>query len=199
MCQFCKSLKLNTNLQIINFYSNSTNYGFGYFIDTLSVNKTLKIINIQDANFEKCAKFLCDYLSNIPSLYPFFNSSDKDMKEKIGKSWLLESLHNKFPLNRTLYKIRFNEEDLQFLLSCNFEWTPHLHSTMFECFKSSVLSLYICTHVIERKYKFKLPKFLFYEIIKMIDRKSYLQLWKSTKKEAVEEKKESFGSYYDDY
>jgi len=62
-----------------------------------------------------------------------------------------------------------------FLLQSNLEWTPYLHTTL-KCdpFDQSLLTFLLILKYIFNLTKIKIPKFVVYEIIKSIERKSYL-------------------------
>eukprot|EP01091_Cochliopodium_minus_P016622 TRINITY_DN6291_c0_g1_i2.p1 TRINITY_DN6291_c0_g1~~TRINITY_DN6291_c0_g1_i2.p1 ORF type:complete len:342 (-),score=70.69 TRINITY_DN6291_c0_g1_i2:60-1085(-) len=73
-------------------------------------------------------------------------------------------------------------EKLNYLLHCNLKWSPNLHVHCSDLFKKTVFVFSLCLK--RNGIRFKLPKYIIFEILKLIDRKSFL-----VKKEKIKIKK----------
>ena len=65
------------------------------------------------------------------------------------------------------------DEKLEYLLNCNLEWKPDDHLSFSEYFKKNIFTFVCCLKRIEKKLPFKFGKFVLFEMIKKIDRKSF--------------------------
>ena len=110
---------------------------------------------------------------------------------KKGAKRLVESLqiNNKLTFfNVSENKIRefdekndFLEEQIDYLVDCNKEWSLNKHNKYFlrlSCiFVESVFTLLLILRRFERYFEISVPKMVFAEIIKRIDRKTYFNYY----------------------
>jgi hypothetical protein len=66
-------------------------------------------------------------------------------------------------------------EEFRFYCCCNKMWTARNHIKCAQEFRSACYFFLLCLNRIQKNSSFKLPKFVLFEIIKLIDRRSF---WK---------------------
>ena len=94
---------------------------------------------------------------------------------KIDDETLVPLLIDLLKTNDSLIDVSVRkDEKLNYLLNCNLEWKPdhHLHYSSKQ-FKKNVFAFVCCLKRIEEKLPFKFGKFVLFEMIKKIDRKSF--------------------------
>ena len=172
---FSESLKVNNSLKSIFLCDTQmSDLGLKNFCGGLNQNTYLKHINISWNEISQTgAEFFCNFLKS--------NHSLKEISIKIGSmnSNILGLLHEALRINSCIEILKTNDLDddemgeIQFFLSCNKPWTTQLHSTLLDPFKSCVESLLLVLKFYEKTNRIKIPRFVIFEIIKMIDRKSF--------------------------
>ena len=120
--------------------------------------------------------------------------NNKTMKEiDISKAFFIPKESYKhfvstLKINNTLETLIYEEnnsyhQEIKLLLECNKEWSPSLHSSLFKEFRSTLKVFLFCLREYQCAFNFKIPKYVVFEIIKRIDRKSYHQFWSINQKE----------------
>jgi hypothetical protein len=64
-------------------------------------------------------------------------------------------------------------QKFEYLLKCNQKWSPEIHSECSKSFKQTIQTFLLCMKCNQNKTKLKIPKFVLFEIIKVIDQKSF--------------------------
>ena len=148
------------------------------------LNSTLTSLDLSDNEIKAPGmKYLCDSLIYNNTLSELDLSKNKIGEE--GSKYLCQVLEinsslKKVVLDKTSFEI---DQKIFFLLECNIEWNPFTHSLFFDEFKSTVFCFLVCLNEKQKNFFFKIPKFVKFEIIKKIERKSYLD--KRKKREIV--------------
>ena len=96
----------------------------------------------------------------------------------------LQSIYNSLKKNFNLTRLKimdlyqsekynFFDRKIRFLLNCNKLWKPNNHIYFSQCFRRSVFTLVLCLRQKQNSLFFKIPKFILFEIIKRINRRSF--------------------------
>ena len=198
MVYFSDYLKQNSTLQVLDVSENEINSDLAKCLFTsLNSNKSLKELNIsynnigydgikhlENINFETFGIFenkigekgfenLCDILKPNQSLKKLFFT--RNFYETKSISLQLVDL---LKTNNSICKIDEKNGGLmaKYFLNCNKEWKKEIHHKFSKSFKNSVFSFVCCLKKIEQNLPFKMGKFVVFEIIKKVERKSFQQL-----------------------
>ena len=167
--------------------------------ESLKKNKSLRELNLSDNilyEYDEQTNLLCHYVRS--------NSPLKNLN-LIGTGFKLHSLqllYDSLKFNFNLTKIDLFEYDLLnsesflstickigFILSSNKSWKPQSHLYFQKDFKQSVFSLLLCLKEKEKFLFFKFGKYIMFEIIKNIDRRSFdPQPQESKKRKRIEDR-----------
>ena len=157
-----------------------------YLSQLLKKNQTLESIDLSINKIgENGANFLSESIKYNSSLTEIYMSCNRINLE--GAKMILESLK----LNSTLIKLlilnnKFHSNyifhQFEFYTKCNESWNTSLHIDLTCSFKSSVYTWLLVAKFFERKLVFRIPKFILFEIIKKIDRKSFSPLHNENKR-----------------
>ena len=169
------SLKDNNSLTTLNLNNNLLkDSGIDALSNSLKKNDTLKTLNLS-YNYDLTKNSLLPLIdaikenSSLQSLYLSEVEIDPICEKK-----LVESLK----YNNTLSFISLNSisslPKVNFLLNANSVWDHKEHSTKYDIyFLSAVKSLVLSLKRIQNQSQIKIPKFVLFEIIKRIDKKSF--------------------------
>ena len=194
-----EALKINCSLNKIDLSLNDIRtQGMYNLFDSLAHNQTLKNVNlscnyfngevfskIQNLNLE-----ILDLSLNslkIDQIIPLFEYLKKNHTlkhldiSKCGLSWkeLIPKIIDLIKTNDTLLEIEtiYIDNQINYLLDCNVKWSPDYHSSSnSKIFIGSVFTFVCCLKSFEKNLPFKIVKFILFEIIKKIDRKSFQHL-----------------------
>ena len=152
------------------------------FFESLKRNKSIKELDLTGNYFsEEKISFLCELIKfNSPILKKIgFTNNNINISS-------LNSIHNSLKFNFHLTQLTLFEREIEnhhlfilrkseidFLLSCNKKWKPKKHVYFQKSFKESVFTFVVCLKEKQKTLFFKLGKFVWFEIIKMIDRRSF--------------------------
>ena len=169
-----KFLDLNSNQNI--FLDPEINF---HFFDSIKNNKCIQFIDLSSTNLDiDVINLIGDLIRfNSPSLKKIDLSSNELDFDTLPL--ILRSLQHNFHLT----KLGFSEfEDdfeinlikkIDFLLNCNKSWKLNNHVYFFKKFKDAVFSFLLCMKEMQKSFNLKVPKFVLFEIIKKIDRRSF--------------------------
>ena len=187
--KFCESLKINKTLKSFHFwFLKVKRRGLLCLSELINYNTTLESLHFGCDQMEnETIDLICENLEknqNLKSInLPF------EFKE-YGTQKIINLLFK----NSSLLEIELDEEyeddfpidsknKINFLLDCNQQWNPLKHSSYFKEFKVSVFSFLLCLQQLKKRLFFKLPRFVLYEILKRINRKSFFdQYFKKKRK-----------------
>jgi hypothetical protein len=65
---------------------------------------------------------------------------------------------------------------IEYLLKCNEKWSTKTHHNCSSFFKQAVHTFLLCMKRNQMQTKLKIPKFVVFEILKFVDRKSFFSL-----------------------
>ena len=134
-------------------------------------NCSLKKINLAYNNIgHKGFKILMESLKK--------NETLKEIEVEGNKMGYLDSklIFDSIKKNKQICRIKYNQifsDQVEIILQCNLDWSPSLHSSFLSLFRFSVFCFLVC---VKKTFHFRIPKFVLFEIIKKIDRKSYYKL-----------------------
>ena len=147
-----EALKLNNSLtETILFATKIGKIGMKHFLESLQQNNSLKDINIS------------------------LNNSCVDFPFKI----IFDSLRMNSSLTRFIHPFKFLSNNkktiVEQLVCCNKIWKKEDHKEYSKSFQRTIFSFLCCSKYFENTFHFKLGKFVFIEIIKLVDRKTFLK------------------------
>ena len=201
----CQSLEHNRSLQRIDLSENEIgDKGMKYLCQILVHNNSLKDLNLSNNHFtDKSINYFRSL--NLERLDVSYNNLKKKGLKLLFKNLKsnhslkcisfhipkLDSKKNFFLLvdllktNDTITELNYTPGRairsyvtplVKYLLNCNVEWKPNHHLSFSKCFLDCVFLFVCCLKRIEKKLPFKFGKFVLFEIIKKIERKSFLHL-----------------------
>ena len=150
-------------------------YHFEDICDSLASNQSIKLLdltgnNLKNENILSLSESLSQN-NSIKYLYLSLNSFNE-----IG----VDHLHNALKVNHSLSKIELdnltnyvNKSSMDMVLWFNSKWSVGTHTTSPYPFRFAVSSFLFCLKRIQSETKLKIPKFVVFEIIKRIDKKSF--------------------------
>ena len=195
-----EALKENTLLHKIDLsYNQVRDQGMKHLSGSLKQNSSLKKLKLCENKIgDEGIKFLQSF--NLESINIQFNKVSKEgMKiffrvlksnHSLKKLYIdqydtgddvVSFLIDMIRVNRSIIQVDIypggeNGETLKYLLNCNVRWKPDNHLSFSEYFKKNVFKFVCCLKRIEKKLLFKFGRFILFEMIKRIDRKSFLHL-----------------------
>ena len=173
----CQSLAINNSLKSLKIFDCSISIESMKILSDSLLNINLKSLVFKSVDCDpNNFRFFCDSLKlnhslnsiafkNVSLNFDFFFSLIETLKVNCSLTEIALPKYYNFPL----YNL------LEYLIDCNKEWKPNNQffvSPYF--FKKCVFVFICCMKMIEKKLPFKFGKFLFFEIIKRVDRKSFL-------------------------
>ena len=178
-----QSLITNKKIKIMKLSDNRIgNYGMKYISESLKINKVIEEIDLSSNRIdEEGAEYLSEMLESNDTL----NLIDFSFNEinSQGAYCIVESLKNNYNLKKIII---FNQKncdsnfnfDIQFMIQCNQIWNPEIHRILSPLIKRIIILFVFCLRDLQKRNKLKIPKFVLFEILKKIDRKSFFNLWK---------------------
>ena len=182
------TLALNSSLEYLNINNNKiTEIGVKYLSKGLRKNSSLKILILSNNKIDdEGMRYLSDSLDSNQSL-AIIDLSRNCFKEN-GLKYFYNSVKNKNKSLRISFfcgieiQKTFLLKKIDFLLDCNSKWDPN--NTYYLCyFNKYYVAFLLSLKILTFSFTLKIPKFVILEILKRIDRKSFLQIWKKDKKE----------------
>jgi hypothetical protein len=151
----CEALKSNCSLEFIEFYRTEIGAkGIERLSKSLESNNSLVSICLNKTTFEQGIECLKKSLR--------LNSN------------LSEILIGCLSLTNGDYIIP--EEIVYYLETNKIKWSLESHNLCFNSFKQAIHTFLLCMKRIQFKTKLKIPKFVLFEIIKFVDRKSFFEI-----------------------
>ena len=173
----------NKSLKKLNLSSNNLNNDSAKFLLQILVNNLyLEILDLSKNNLGiEGFELVCNSLqfNSVITSLDISQNKISVLENKENQNFLNFLLKNK-SLKNLFFELNFFDPVLQskleYIICCNNRWTPSsylpFHQRFFEC----VFSFFLCIKKIQKKINFKIPKFVLYEIVQRIDRKSFFHL-----------------------
>ena len=160
-----------------------------YLHDSLANNSSLEILNLSFNDLGSHGlQFLCHSLHKNKFLrhiiLHFNNFGKNDHKKIISLLKINCSLEN-----LSLVNVPFDLQSINFLLQCNRPWCSPQSFHFSPPFNSILFTFVSCLKLVQKCFFFSIPKFILYEIIKWVDRKSFYPFFKSQIKSAKKRKR----------
>jgi hypothetical protein len=197
-----ESLKSNSSLTKLDLDNNKIGKeGIKYLSESLKSNSTLtKLFLCNNEIGDEGMKYLSESLKSNITLMILDISHNCDITDE-GMRYLIEALEFNSIIERVIigkysYDVKIPQK-IKYLLDCNQRWDPEFHNEFsvsvqrefrfdqyvyvnkyhYSCsisFKEAVYTFLLCMKRNQRQTGLKIPKFVLFEIIKVIDRKSFL-------------------------
>ena len=178
------ALKSNSSLEGLDLSHNKiVDHDCLFLAPSLSTNNTLSVLDLRNNEIgEEGAKELFESLK--------YNKSIKkiNLRDNLFGAQSIDLLCELMKSNSTLTGFEFNmagnlndqrEEDIYFYLLCNNQ--PNFLEKGFFFFPSLeevFIYFILCIKEIQKSFHFKIPKQLVLEILKWVDKKSFVKLWR---------------------
>ena len=171
-------LSNNTSLLKLELYHNEITSDGIKFLSFISSNKHLKELDlsfnkIDNMGVRNLFKYL-KYNKSLTKINLSGNNLNDFVLEKIKKTLKTNNSLTTINLNRKKFQNQILLNEIKDLLQCNLDWDVKIHKNFNENFKKSVFFFCTVLKYFEKRNKIKIPKFVVFEIIKQVDRKSFL-------------------------